>query len=40
LPRSSKTFERLYKGRTSVERVNARLKVFWGATRRFVPGTV
>ncbi|MBP7748129.1 MAG: hypothetical protein KA383_18605, partial [Phycisphaerae bacterium] len=22
---------RLYKGRTAVERVNARLKVFWGA---------
>lgn len=30
LPRSTKKFERLYKGRTSVERVNARLKVFWG----------
>jgi hypothetical protein len=31
LPRATKKFERLYKGRTSVERVNARLKVFWGA---------
>jgi hypothetical protein len=30
LPRATKKFERLYKGRTSVERVNARLKVFWG----------
>ena len=43
LPRATKKFERLYKGRTSVERVNARLKVFWGVddgnvtgTRRFV----
>jgi hypothetical protein len=31
LPRNTKKFERLYKGRTAVERVNARLKVFWGA---------
>lgn len=30
LPRATKKFEQLYKGRTSVERVNARLKVFWG----------
>jgi hypothetical protein len=30
LPRATKKFERMYKGRTSVERVNARLKVFWG----------
>ncbi len=30
LPRATKKFERLYKGRTSVERVNARLKIFWG----------
>jgi Transposase DDE domain/Transposase domain (DUF772) len=30
LPRATKKFERTYKGRTSVERVNARLKVFWG----------
>ena len=43
LPRATKKFERLYKGRTAVERVNARLKVFWGAddgnirgSRRFV----
>lgn len=31
IPRATKKFERMYKGRTAVERVNARLKVFWGA---------
>ena len=31
LPRATKKFERLYRGRTAVERVNGRLKVFWGA---------
>ncbi|MCX7424035.1 MAG: transposase [Planctomycetia bacterium] len=31
IPRATKKFERLYRGRTSVERVNARLKLFWGA---------
>jgi len=31
IPRATKQFERLYNGRTSVERVNARLKIFWGA---------
>lgn len=31
LPRATKKFERMYKGRTAVERVNARFKVFWGA---------
>jgi hypothetical protein len=30
IPRATKEFERLYKGRTAVERVNARLKLFWG----------
>jgi hypothetical protein len=30
IPRATKKFERLYHGRTSVERVNARLKIFWG----------
>ena len=30
IPRATKTFERLYRGRSAVERVNARLKVFWG----------
>jgi hypothetical protein len=43
LPRATKKFEQKYKGRTAVERVNARLKIFWGAddgnvtgSRRFV----
>jgi hypothetical protein len=43
VPRATKKFERMYKGRTAVERVNARLKVFWGVddgnltgSRRFV----
>jgi hypothetical protein len=31
IPRATKKFERKYKGRTAVERVNARLKIFWGA---------
>ena len=31
IPRGTKKFERLYRGRTAVERVNARLKIFWGA---------
>ncbi len=30
IPRGTKQFERLYDGRTAVERVNSRLKVFWG----------
>jgi hypothetical protein len=30
IPRATKQFERLYKGRTAAERVNARLKIFWG----------
>ena len=30
IPRATKKFEQLYEGRTSVERVNSRLKVFWG----------
>jgi hypothetical protein len=30
IPRATKQFERLYKGRTAIERVNGRLKVFWG----------
>jgi hypothetical protein len=43
LPRATKKFERTYKRRTAVERVNARLKIFWGVddgnptgSRRFV----
>ena len=31
IPRATKQFERRYKGRTAVERVNARVKIFWGA---------
>lgn len=31
IPRATQQFERLYKDRTAVERVNARLKIFWGA---------
>jgi hypothetical protein len=30
IPRATKQFERLYNGRTAVERVNARLKLYWG----------
>jgi len=39
VPRATKQFERLYKGRTAVERVNARLKVFWGADDGNVTGS-
>jgi hypothetical protein len=39
LPRATKTFERLYKGRTAVERVNARLKVFWDADDGNITGS-
>lgn len=38
IPRATKQFERLYKGRTSVERVNARVKIFWGADDGNVTG--
>ena len=38
IPRATQTFERLYKGRTAVERVNARLKIFWGADDGNVTG--
>jgi hypothetical protein len=30
IPRATPQFERLYKGRTAVERVNDRLKAYWG----------
>lgn len=30
IPRSTKGFERMYKGRSACERVNGRLKLFWG----------
>jgi hypothetical protein len=43
LPRATRKFERMYRGRTAAERVNARLKLFWGVddgnvkgSRRFV----
>jgi Transposase DDE domain len=38
VPRATKQFERLYKGRTASERVNARLKVFWGTDDGNVTG--
>jgi hypothetical protein len=38
MPRATAQFERLYKGRTSAERVNARLKLFWGADDGNVTG--
>lgn len=36
--RATKQFERRYKGRTAVERVNGRLKVFWGVDDGNVAG--
>jgi DDE family transposase/transposase-like protein DUF772 len=39
VPRATKKFERLYKGRTAIERVNARLKIFWGADDGNVAGS-
>jgi hypothetical protein len=39
IPRATKKFERLYKGRTSVERVNARTKIFWGADDGNITGS-
>ena len=38
IPRGSKAFERKYDGRTAVERVNSRLKVYWGADDGNVTG--
>jgi hypothetical protein len=38
IPRATAEFERRYKGRTAVERVNARLKLFWGADDGNVTG--
>ena len=38
VPRATKKFERLYKQRTSVERVISRFKVFWGADDGNVTG--
>ena len=39
IPRATKKFERAYKGRTAVERVNGRVKVFWGADDGNVTGS-
>jgi hypothetical protein len=39
VPRATKQFERLYKGRTAVERVNGRLKIFWGIDDGHVYGS-
>lgn len=38
LPRATQEFERRYDGRTSIERVNARTKVYWGADDGNVTG--
>jgi len=38
IPRATKQFERLYRGRTAVERVNGRIKIFWGADDGNVTG--
>ncbi len=38
IPRGTKEFERRYKGRTAIERVNARTKLFWGADDGNVTG--
>jgi hypothetical protein len=38
IPGATRLFEGLYKGRTSVERVNGRLKIFWGADDGNVTG--
>jgi hypothetical protein len=39
IPRATKQFEERYKGRTAVERVNARLKIFWGVDDGNVVGS-
>lgn len=38
IPRATKEFERRYKGRTAIERVNARCKLFWGSDDGNVTG--
>jgi hypothetical protein len=38
IPRATAEFERRYDGRTAVERLNARIKVFWGADDGNVTG--
>ena len=39
IPRATRQFERRYKGRTAVERVNGRLKIFWGVDDGNVTGS-
>jgi hypothetical protein len=39
IPRATKEFERRYKGRTAVERVNGRAKVFWGVDDGNITGS-
>lgn len=39
IPCATKQFERLYAGRTAVERVNGRLKIFWGVDDGHVYGS-
>jgi hypothetical protein len=39
IPRATKKFERLYKNRSAVERVNGRLKVFWGTDDGNITGS-
>ena len=38
IPRATQEFERRYNGRTAVERVNARTKIYWGADDGNVTG--
>jgi len=38
IPRATVKFEKMYKGRTAVERVNARTKIFWGVDDGNVSG--
>jgi hypothetical protein len=38
IPRGTREFEKRYDGRTAVERVNARLKLFWGVDDGNVSG--
>jgi hypothetical protein len=39
LPRATKKFEGKYKGRTAIERLNARLKIFWGIDDENITGS-
>lgn len=38
IPRATREFERRYKGRSAIERINARTKLFWGADDGNVKG--